>query len=332
MKTLAVAVALLPLTLLPAFLRGQPDSVPPDSALSLQEELPPVADAPAKKAARVAIGGDLSMDGAYPTISAEAEVLLAQNRWGALARVSRRDLSAGVTFHLKPRLNSSFVSLQYQHKSIGIASQSIGMVMPMFTYRAKKYFQAGAGIGSIVYKDALSDVRLGTLMATVYLGAYITNEQLSEVARRRTPRATRPKAVYAEFGGQSIMYSICYDMRFFKHDGGLGASVGVGYLPIFLWDMLMVPTSVNYLLGKNGHYFEVGAGCTFASFGYSKLAFGKAAFSYAVYDVLATACLGYRWQPAAGGFLFRAGFTPFYELIGRELFSAYAGVSLGHAF
>jgi hypothetical protein len=326
MKMLAATVAFLPLTLLPALLWGQPDS-----ALSLREETPPVADAPAQKAARVAIGGGLAMDGAYLTINAEAEALFAQNRWGALARVSQRDFSAGITFHLKPRLSSSFVSLQYQHKSIGVASQSVGMVMPMFTYRAKKYFQAGAGIGSIVYKDALSDFRLGALTAMLYLGAYITNEQLTEIARRRAPRATRPKAVYAELGGQSILYAICYDMRFFKHDGGLGASVGVGYLPIALWDMLMVPTSVNYLLGKNGHYFEVGAGCTFTSFGYNKLTFGKKAFRHDEHEVFATACLGYRRQPAAGGFLLRAGFTPLYGLSGQDSFSVYAGVSFGYA-
>jgi hypothetical protein len=305
---------------------GQPDSVPPGSALPLQETLP-VADAPARKAARVAIGGGLSMGDIYkPTINAEAEVLFAQNRWGALARVGRRDFSAGITFHLKPRLSSSFVSLQYQHTSIGVASQSAGVVIPMFTYRAKKYFQVGAGIGSIVYRDALSDFRMGALTARLYLGAYIADEQLTEIARRREPRATRPKAVYAEVGGQGILYSICYDMRFFKHDGGLGASVGVGYLPEGLWDVL----SVNYLLGENGRYFEIGAGCTFTSFVYNKLVLGEKIYN--VCNVYATACLGYRLQPAKGGTIFRAGLIPLYRFTGQNLLTGSVGVSFGYAF
>ena len=62
----------------------------------------------------------------------------------------------GFNYHFKPYINSSFVSLQYCH--IGFGSNNVGATLgPMFTFRAKKIFQAGAGWGAVVSKGALWD-------------------------------------------------------------------------------------------------------------------------------------------------------------------------------
>ena len=60
----------------------------------------------------------------------------------------------GLNYHLKPYINSSFVSLQYSH--IGFGESRIGATLgPMFTFRAKKILQAGIGYGAVVSKGPL---------------------------------------------------------------------------------------------------------------------------------------------------------------------------------
>ena len=60
----------------------------------------------------------------------------------------------GFNYHLKPYINSSFLSLQYCH--IGFGENNVGATLgPMFIFRAKKIFQAGAGWGAVVSKGPL---------------------------------------------------------------------------------------------------------------------------------------------------------------------------------
>jgi hypothetical protein len=52
----------------------------------------------------------------------------------------------GINYHLKPEINSSFVSLAYWHQGIGesFAQDAIGGV---FTFRARKFLSASLGLG-----------------------------------------------------------------------------------------------------------------------------------------------------------------------------------------
>jgi len=55
-------------------------------------------------------------------------------------------LSAGLNFHFKPRLNSSFFSIQYAHQGIG--RQFVQDVFSVnYVFRAKKYFTFQIGPG-----------------------------------------------------------------------------------------------------------------------------------------------------------------------------------------
>ena len=136
---------------------------------------------------------------------------------------------------------------------------------------------------------------------------------------------TRQQAVYIELLGQSVAYSVKYDRNFFRGDGGLGMSIGLGYLPaVDISNILSVPASINYLIGKNGNYFEIGAGITYI---------GKVDPGSFTNHVLGTLWVGARHQPVNKGFIFRAGLTStvpnqftFFSL------SLYPGVSLGYAF
>jgi hypothetical protein len=60
----------------------------------------------------------------------------------------------GFNYHFKPYINSSFLSLQYCH--FGFDANNVGATLgPMFTFRAKKIFQAGIGWGAVVSKGPL---------------------------------------------------------------------------------------------------------------------------------------------------------------------------------
>jgi hypothetical protein len=71
---------------------------------------------------------------------------LATQKLGLQAGAGYIGFGAGINYHLKPAINSSFVSLAYWHQGIGesFAQDAIGGV---FTFRAKKLLSASLGLG-----------------------------------------------------------------------------------------------------------------------------------------------------------------------------------------
>ena len=57
----------------------------------------------------------------------------------------------GLNFHLKPYINSQFVSVQYWQQGFG-DNHYASYLGPMYTFRAKKIFQFGIGFGTILSK------------------------------------------------------------------------------------------------------------------------------------------------------------------------------------
>jgi hypothetical protein len=113
-------------------------------------------------------------------------------------------------------------------------------------------------------------------------------------------------------GGSGPVLSVNYDRRFFKKLNGLGFAAGLGY-----WSetdftgpssFISVPVSINYLFGRKTHFLELAAGTTFVSakgtdwFGESS---SESGFVHHIN-------LGYRHQPATGGFFFRGGYSPLF--------------------
>lgn len=137
---------------------------------------------------------------------------------------------------------------------------------------------------------------------------------------------TKRQAIYAELGGAAFLGSVNYDFRFKPGNDGLGARVGLGYIP----DAIIAPLELNGLLGKNKIAFEYGAGISLAYFtqnhnignqtfrdGDSKLGFiyhGK---------------VGIRLTPVDNGFFFNFNCTP---LINTEETRLWFGTGLGYSW
>jgi len=75
----------------------------------------------------------------------------------------------------------------------------------------------------------------------------------------------RTQAAFLSLGGNvkginRIITSLNYDRRFGDKENGLGFRIGLGILPVFDTYVFVLPAMVNYLIGKNGVYLELGAG------------------------------------------------------------------------
>jgi len=144
--------------------------------------------------------------------------------------------------------------------------------------------------------------------------------------------AKRAQNVFIEVGGQGLALTANYDSRFTKKRDGLGGRIGIGHIASDGSSVTTVPVSLNYLLGKERQFFEVGLGATFAT-----ATLDGNFFDFDDNDedesgngVIGTMSFAYRLQPVDSGFAFRAGFTP---IFGRNFFIPYYfGLSLGYTF
>lgn len=95
------------------------------------------------KRAAVTVG---FLQGGGSFIGADLEYLVAP-KVGIQAGIGYIGFGAGLNFHLKPAINSSFISLAYWHQGIGesFAQDAVGGV---FTFRARKYLSASLGLGA----------------------------------------------------------------------------------------------------------------------------------------------------------------------------------------
>jgi hypothetical protein len=159
-------------------------------------------------------------------------------------------------------------------------------------------------------------------VSALFIAAILTG--LYSIAQE-TGGATSPaKAVYAELLGPGVV-SINYDMRLTKAVDGFGFRAGFGGWSIKESKLLFVPLGLNYITSKNTRdYFEAGAGTTIVSNSTAGEGDGpfKSSFGWL--------SLGYRKQPADGGYFFKASLVP---VFGKGFFwPYYGGIAFGYAF
>jgi glycine cleavage system aminomethyltransferase T len=135
----------------------------------------------------------------------------------------------------------------------------------------------------------------------------------------------RAQCVFGELGGNGLMFSANYDIRFAKKQNGFGGRAGLGFVTsIFFGSGLTVPVGINYLAGKRGHYLEAGLGATIITLEGFTL-FGEDINASSVAFVPS---LGYRYQPLQNGFTGRIFVSPFIS----EGSTFWAGISAGYKF
>lgn len=90
------------------------------------------------------------LHGGGSLVGVDFEFLLG-NRFGIQAGAGLTGFGGGITYHLKPDIRSSMITLQYYHQGVG-DSYTQSMLGPVFVYRAKKLFTASLGLGYALEK------------------------------------------------------------------------------------------------------------------------------------------------------------------------------------
>jgi hypothetical protein len=152
------------------------------------------------------------------------------------------------------------------------------------------------------------------------------NAQNITPAKIDSLQTIRAEDIFFEIFGPGLTISANYDTRFSKKRDGLGMRIGVGYDGSNSPGVVMLPVQVNYLIGKNTRYLEIGVGLTLLSANDDGLPFNSKGTSGLT---IGTMTFGYRYQPVNSGFTFRVSLN---ELFDNANFVPYAGVSFGYTF
>lgn len=159
-----------------------------------------------------------------------------------------------------------------------------------------------------------------------------------QVEARENPTlgpALSHSAIYGEFLGQGLLYSINYDYRISDHYG-LRAGFSSWSMPSIMlfvngsFSFTGFPIMLYYLSGDGSSHLELGVGIvpsTVSVTGHEIFLGSDISGSASV--LLETATIGYRLQPRDGGFLFRIGLTP---LMSSGSVQLSGGLSIGAAF
>lgn len=105
-------------------------------------------------------------------IGADLEVLLSP-QLGIQGGMGMVAYGYGINYHLKPGVNTSFISFSYWHQGMGDSFVQ-SMCGPSFVYRARKIFTAQIGLGAVLkrgpaYPDDLEKV---PMMLVYSIGLY----------------------------------------------------------------------------------------------------------------------------------------------------------------
>lgn len=113
------------------------------------------------------------MNGGGSLLGADLEFLLG-DRIGLQVGAGLTSLSAGLNFHLKPNIESSFITFQYWHQGFGDMHVQ-DVLGPAYVFRGKKWFTAQIGLGAALDKGPAypEDITQPDVMLTYAIGAYI---------------------------------------------------------------------------------------------------------------------------------------------------------------
>lgn len=88
------------------------------------------------------------LQGGGSLVGADFEALLSK-QMGIQIGAGFVGYGAGINYHFKPSIRSSFISLQYWHQGFG-TSYTQSLVGPTYVFRGKKWFTAQIGLGYVL--------------------------------------------------------------------------------------------------------------------------------------------------------------------------------------
>jgi hypothetical protein len=193
-----------------------------------------------------------------------------------------------------------------------------------------------APVCSIAQTQTSSDV--ASAAAIPMLAPNIPASPLPTPADATMGMVTAPNSIYLELLGSGIIYSLNYERMLIN---SLALRVGFGYAPLSASstnnagvtktateNITTAPLTLSWFpfsssTSSPSSKLEIGAGIVYVDLT-KKLASFPAGNSIGY-----TAILGYRYQPADGGFLFRIAFTPFILFNKTE---PWGGITFGYGF
>lgn len=126
-----------------------------------------------------------------------------------------------------------------------------------------------------------------------------------------------------EMLGPASLFSLNFDTRFCKKEKGFGFRIGIGGSPLGVLGtscnsggQLSLPVGLNYLIGKNNHYAEIGGGIVPTVIAGTKIYCSnlKKSFFSDETESYKYILAGYRYQPAnKRGVTYRAFISPLFQ-------------------
>lgn len=115
------------------------------------------------------------LNGGGSLIGFDLEILFTK-RVGIQAGVGVLGYGAGINYHLKPSIRSSFISLQYWHQGMN-ESFTQDLIGPSFVYRGKYWITGQLGLGVPLSKGAAfpEDKEQPPIMLTYSIGLYFSS-------------------------------------------------------------------------------------------------------------------------------------------------------------
>jgi hypothetical protein len=163
------------------------------------------------------------------------------------------------------------------------------------------------------------------LMAAVLIGAAHNGHAQSKLS------------AYLELAGSAGLYSLNADYVLLDLDPvRVGGRLGIGIFKEGYegsgMDMYM-PVSAIALYAFEAHNIEIGIGCNMISYSIRSVVDIEDSGFERKTELLGNYVVGYRYQKAEGGLIFRVSYTPFFykdEPFGR--YENWGGISVGYAF
>lgn len=169
-----------------------------------------------------------------------------------------------------------------------------------------------------------------SLVILIFALSTATYAQQNNLKTTRADSDSVNHVIYLELGGNGGLYSLNYE----RNIGGMfWVRAGASYGAALFTKSVSIPLSINYLLGKNGQYFEIGLGPTIYYLNSRFSLFSEDSNQdNGFFGVNLVSTIGYRYQPLSRqNIFFKLAFTPAFRLEDKT-FVPFGGLSVGYSF